>query len=575
MVTLTTDGHALHSGSDAPADNIATADEIPPVTELRGRHISSTLALWMEDKLTSPCYGLLFSGDSSGHTTDSHCHVDKSEVRPFAMLPPLQCGRGDASADPDAGKWSASLAVRLLLTEWGLEPPRVLMTVIGDNSRLSVGAAERQSLTEGLQQVARSNIAWVLLPGESAETDRFVNDAMAGLRMPIIETAVVRKGSPQLVPMEKAGGRCVQQLTPPVHHATQFRQAHGKPGRAEPAIVSSTATHHVLLQHAAQGDVSDARTMSARLATIKFQLELADYIKLNASSVGMFGVKGSVTSIGIFIAGSPSAVQECLVAARYGLPLLIVDGVGGASEIIAHQIRTRQAATIASSDRPAAGAAEIKLTALIEDTFLELSTDASMEIRQSIDEIVDLSAQTGTISIANQADLAPALLAKILDLPEFNGTPSPARMRTPTPEPTAGAKFPQNTDGVASGSKKDSTKKDQPTPPTVVTKAHPQPPLPSPEKQAGRLSRLKRLEMAILFHVDEAQQRELGNIRILPAWGPLNKIEMGDQNDPALEPQIQMIKHCLLNTESSFVISAILNQLSENCLRDIMRSKIM
>ena len=570
VINLSAEGHTPDAGGDVATAGNATVDGIP-VTELRGRHVSSTQAVWLEAKLTSPCFGLLFSGNANRlggtlHAT-ARC-VNKSEVRPFAMLPPLRSGLRDGSAGPDEGRWSVPLAVRLLLTEWGLEPPRVVVAIIGDNGRLSVGAEERRGLSEGLQQVAQSNTAWVLLPGERAETDRFVNHAMAGLRMPIIETAVVKMDSPQLARLQKAGGRCVRQPSPTGPHCTS--------DRAEPAIVSSTATHHVLLQLDGKGG---PRTMPTRLATIQFQLELADFIKDTASSAGVFGVKGSVTSIGVFIAGSPSTVQECLVAARHRLPLLIVGGVGGASEIIAHQIRTRQAATKAKSDRPAAAAvlaaAEIKLTALLEDTFMELSLDAMIAIRLAIDEIVNLSEQTDTISIANQADLAPALLAKLLELPEFDVASSPARVQTPTPVPAAGREPPRtsNTDCTASGPEEHITQEGDTSPTVAASAAHPQPLPPRHSRGAGRLGRLKRLEMAILFDDIEAQQRELGNFRILPDWGAPN--EISEQNDPALQPQIQMIKHCLLNTESSIVISSILNQLSEDSLRDILRSKIM
>ena len=203
-----------------------------------------------------------------------------------------------------------------MLEQWGLDLPRIILSVTGGAKSFDLPPLLDEMLRTGLSRAVRSNSVWIITGGTNSGVMRYVAEAAAqggsGMSSPVIGVlpwAIVNRRDI----MDRARGGDVY---------------YGDPDRQQPAHLSLDQHHtHFVM-------VDDGRVG-------KFQGEIEVRSKLESAlakkfSQGEFGTPSPITSITIAIQGGPGTLKTCLSSLQQGHPLLVVQGSGMAADVIAY-----------------------------------------------------------------------------------------------------------------------------------------------------------------------------------------------------------------------------------------------
>ncbi len=79
------------------------------------------------------------------------------------------------------------LVLTLLLREWGLEKPKLLITVNGGKANFELQPRLKRSLRKGLLKAAKTTGAWIFTGGTNTGVTKHVGDALVTEKSPRIK----------------------------------------------------------------------------------------------------------------------------------------------------------------------------------------------------------------------------------------------------------------------------------------------------------------------------------------------------------------------------------------------------
>ncbi len=79
------------------------------------------------------------------------------------------------------------LVLTLLLREWGLEKPKLLITVSGGKANFELQPRLKRNLGKGLLRAAKTTGAWIFTGGTNTGVTKHVGDALVTEKSPRIK----------------------------------------------------------------------------------------------------------------------------------------------------------------------------------------------------------------------------------------------------------------------------------------------------------------------------------------------------------------------------------------------------
>lgn len=478
-------------------------------------------------------------GRNSAESLDRSVHSLRlpAEVRPFARFPADVAG--------------ASMAA-VLAEQWGLDLPRVLVAVVGDRrvpSRLST--EDQLRLEDVISDVAYSDSVWFLTTGWelglAGLIGRFVADAPNPVAVigvsawelldPANMPSHVTKRPSDAEWKESSGGVPSSPRSPhtllgdcggrlravPMEQQESHRRSRASTSASETALKHSLAfqhTHHLFVDtpspdspKAPESPVQfDRRAReSERAAILRLIAELAPPIgptdretRPRWASFGSFGVLAPMVPLAFVCSGGLNTLRDCAGYVAAGVPLVVVDGVLGASAVIAKRYTLAQM-TDDGADPAEMARLQQEYDALCADSFVDEGIEQARLVRGTVKAIVDAA------RAAETSRGAPMVFIGSLDADRPEDRPGGALLRAKLSHPAY---------------KVDDRAIDEPLESDAARWSH-------------RARRAARLEVALkwkLLTSPEQKASEFRRFRFLPT---LSTDDAGKPRDSMLETQVR------------------------------------
>ena len=208
----------------------------------------------------------------------------------------------------------------LLLREWCLEKPKLLITVTGGKANFDLQPRIKWSLRKGLLKAAKTTGAWIFTGGTNTGVNKHVGDALVSEKSPRIK-----------------GGRVVSIGIAPWGVVEKRRELIGK-GKDVPfhTITQPRSRFAALNKHHAYFLLVDNGTIGKYGAEIALRRKLEKFIStqsLSDSAKSEF----STPLVCLVIEGGTNTIRAVLeyVTATPPVPVVVCDGTGRAADLIA------------------------------------------------------------------------------------------------------------------------------------------------------------------------------------------------------------------------------------------------
>jgi len=250
-----------------------------------------------------------------------------------------------ATIDASTRERKSETLSELLIDQWGLDPPRTIISVIGSRSDLDLRPAVEQLLRDGLVKAANTGTTWFLTNGYSTGVAHFVGEVLRDndCNAPVIGCSQwdLLDQRPWHTPEGRAGAGAGGSKEKRRHAGglTLMDEDEHKHVARKVATDRKLDAHHTHFVFVSGGDHTNPDGPSDQYRrTLEKNMSTVDKVV----SFGLFCTESPVTCVALVLAGGVGTIRQC--AQRVGLPsagrhrtqVLVVANTGGAADVIAY-----------------------------------------------------------------------------------------------------------------------------------------------------------------------------------------------------------------------------------------------
>jgi leucine-rich repeat protein SHOC2 len=209
----------------------------------------------------------------------------------------------------------------MLVTEWDLDPPRILLSVTGGAKEFNLPPKLDEMIKLGLQTAAKTESLWITSGGTNSGVMRYVGKAINGhggaSNCPVIAiSAWSIIHNKELLETHPDGN--------PMQGGLAY---YGRITDKSPELaLDQNHTHFILVDDGTKGKFGGEIRSRGEVEHSVAQL----------MSTGKFGSESPVSSVLLSIQGGPGTIDTILESLKHSTPVVIVNGSGKASNAVAY-----------------------------------------------------------------------------------------------------------------------------------------------------------------------------------------------------------------------------------------------